>query len=466
MKHLPIFLTIRHKPCLVVGAGSIAARKIGLLLKAGADVSVVASNIGSEVSELERQGVIRCLLRNYEPTDLKGVKLVIAATNNAQLNADISIMAQAENILVNVVDNPELCSFLMPSIIDRNPIQIAISTGGASPVLARLIRSKLEASIPSAYGELAKLVENYRTKVKQAFANVDLRRRFWESVLEGPVSEFALSGRMNEAETMLSELIQSADSDPEYQGEVYLVGAGPGDPDLLTFKALRLMQKCDVVVYDRLVSEPIMALVRRDAEKIYAGKASANHSISQENINQLLVRLAKQGKRVLRLKGGDPFVFGRGGEEIGELIEDDIEFQVVPGITAASGCTTYAGIPLTHRDHSQACIFVTGHRKVDGDDLNWAMLSHANQTVVFYMGLDNVQRICDALKKHGRHENTPAALIEKGTTPDQRVLVGDLNTLPDLVKNNNVRAPTLIVVGEVVNLHSQLNWFKPGNKIQ
>jgi len=450
----------------VVGAGSIAARKIGLLLKAGADVSVVASDIGSEVSELEKQGAIRCLLRNYEPTDLKGIKLVIAATNNAQLNADISIMAQAENILVNVVDNPELCSFLMPSIIDRNPIQIAISTGGASPVLARLIRSKLEASIPSAYGELAKLVENYRTKVKQAFANVDLRRRFWESVLEGPVSEFALSGRMNEAETMLSELIESADSDPEYQGEVYLVGAGPGDPDLLTFKALRLMQKCDVVVYDRLVSEPIMALVRRDAEKIYAGKASANHSISQENINQLLVRLAKQGKRVLRLKGGDPFVFGRGGEEIGELIEDDIEFQVVPGITAASGCTTYAGIPLTHRDHSQACIFVTGHRKVDGDDLNWAMLSHANQTVVFYMGLDNVQRICDALKKHGRHENTPAALIEKGTTPDQRVLVGDLNTLPDLVKKNNVRAPTLIVVGEVVNLHSQLNWFKPGNKIQ
>ncbi|MGK0411718.1 MAG: uroporphyrin-III C-methyltransferase/precorrin-2 dehydrogenase/sirohydrochlorin ferrochelatase, partial [Shewanella psychromarinicola] len=459
MKQLPIFLTIRHKPCLVVGAGSIAARKIGLLLKAGADVSVVASNIGLEVSELERQGVIRCLLRNYEPTDLKGVKLVIAATNNAQLNADISITAQAKNILVNVVDNPELCSFLMPSIIDRNPIQIAISTGGASPVLARLIRSKLEASIPSAYGELAKLVENYRTKVKQAFANVDLRRRFWESVLEGPVSEFALSGRMNEAETMLSELIQSADPDPEYHGEVYLVGAGPGDPDLLTFKALRLMQKCDVVVYDRLVSEPIMALVRRDAEKIYAGKASANHSISQENINQLLVRLAKQGKRVLRLKGGDPFVFGRGGEEIGELIEDNIKFQVVPGITAASGCTTYAGIPLTHRDHSQACIFVTGHRKVDGDDLNWAMLSHANQTVVFYMGLDNVQRICDALKKHGRHENTPAALIEKGTTPDQRVLVGDLNTLPDLVKNNNVRAPTLIVVGEVVNLHSQLNWF-------
>jgi uroporphyrin-III C-methyltransferase/precorrin-2 dehydrogenase/sirohydrochlorin ferrochelatase len=465
MKYLPIFLNIRHKPCLVVGAGSIAARKIELLLKAGADVTVVAGNMGSKVSELEKQGAIRCQLRNYNPADLKGVKLIIAATNDAELNAEISTMAQAQNIPVNVVDNPALCSFLVPSIIDRNPIQIAISTGGASPVLARLIRSKLESSIPSAYGELAKLAKSYRKNVIQAFANVDLRRRFWESVLEGPVAELALSGRMTNAEAMLAELIQSADPDPEYKGEVYLVGAGPGDPDLLTFKALRLMQKCDVVVYDRLVSEPIMALVRRDAEKIYAGKASSNHSISQENINQLLVRLAKQGKRVLRLKGGDPFVFGRGGEEIGELIDENIEFQVVPGITAASGCTTYAGIPLTHRDHSQACIFVTGHRKKNTDDLNWAMLSHANQTVVFYMGLDNVQRICDELKKHGRHENTPAALIEKGTTPDQRVLVGDLNSLPGLVESNDVRAPTLIVVGEVVDLHSKLNWYKGGGKI-
>jgi uroporphyrin-III C-methyltransferase/precorrin-2 dehydrogenase/sirohydrochlorin ferrochelatase len=465
MKLLPIFLNLRHKKCLVVGAGSIATRKIGLLLKVGADVTVVASEIGLEVSELEQQGAIRCLHKYYDPADLRDVKLVIAATNNAELNADISVTAQSKNILVNVVDNPELCSFLMPSIIDRNPIQIAISTGGASPVLARLIRSKLEASIPSTYGELANLVDHYRMKVKEAFANVDLRRRFWESVLEGPVAEFALSGRMDDAETMLEKLIQTADPDPAYKGEVYLVGAGPGDPDLLTFKALRLMQKCDVVVYDRLVSEPIMALVRRDAEKIYAGKASSNHSISQENINQLLVRLAKQGKRVLRLKGGDPFVFGRGGEEIGELIGEDIEFQVVPGITAASGCSTYAGIPLTHRDHSQACIFVTGHRKENSEDLNWGMLSHANQTVVFYMGLDNVQRICDALKAHGRCDRTPAALIEKGTTPDQRVLVGDLNTLPELVKNNEVRAPTLIIVGEVVSLHNQLNWFKTGEKI-
>lgn len=465
MKQLPIFFDIRRKPCLVIGAGAIAARKIELLLKAGAQVIVVAIDIGAEVSELVKQNNIQCFVRAFEDTDLQAVVLVIAATNDAALNARISRLAQVARIPVNVVDNPELCSFIMPSIIDRDPVQIAISTGGASPVLARLLRSKLEMSIPAAYGALSQLLDNYRENVKQAFSDVDLRRRFWESVIEGPVAEFAFSGRMEDAERLLNQLIDSADPDPEYKGEVYLVGAGPGDPDLLTFKALRLMQKCDVVVYDRLVSEPILELVRRDAEKIYAGKASANHSISQENINQLLVRLARQGKRVLRLKGGDPFIFGRGGEEISELIDEHIDFQVVPGITAASGCAAYAGIPLTHRDHSQACIFVTGHRKKNNDDLNWNMLAHANQTVVFYMGLDNVQRICDELKRHGRDEATSAALIEKGATPAQRLLIGNLNTLPGIVKRNDVRAPTLIIVGEVVDLHNKLHWYKPGEEI-
>jgi uroporphyrin-III C-methyltransferase/precorrin-2 dehydrogenase/sirohydrochlorin ferrochelatase len=302
--------------------------------------------------------------------------------------------------------------------------------------------------------------------VKQAFPKVEERRKFWESILEGNVAEYVFSGRVDDARNLLNKLLKTASADPEYKGEVYLVGAGPGDPDLLTFKALRLMQKCDVVVYDRLVSEPILDMVRRDAEKIYAGKSRKQHSISQENINQLLVRLAKQGKRVLRLKGGDPFVFGRGGEEIGELIESNIGFQVVPGITAASGCTTYAGIPLTHRDHSQACIFVAGHRKEGRSDLNWEMLSHSNQTVVFYMGLDNVKRICESLKAHGRDQSTPAALIEKGTTSAQRVFIGDLNTLPGLVDSNNVRAPTLIVVGEVVELHKKLHWYRPDMEIK
>jgi uroporphyrin-III C-methyltransferase/precorrin-2 dehydrogenase/sirohydrochlorin ferrochelatase len=353
----------------------------------------------------------------------------------------------------------------MPSIVDRGAVQIAVSTGGASPVLARILRSKLESTIPATYGELAKLVDNYRHEVKQSFPMVEERRTFWESILEGPVAEHVFAGRLDEAEKLLNTLLETSSADPDFKGEVYLVGAGPGDPDLLTFKALRLMQKCDVVIYDRLVSEPILDMVRRDAEKIYAGKSRAQHSISQENINQMLVRLAKEGKRVLRLKGGDPFVFGRGGEEIGELIEHNISFQVVPGITAASGCTSYAGIPLTHRDYSQACIFVTGHRKDGAEDLNWAMLSHANQTVVFYMGLDNVARICESLKAHGRNSSTPAALIEKGTTSAQRVFIGDLDSLPEIVENNEVRAPTLIVVGEVVELHKKLHWYKSGKEI-
>jgi len=466
MKYLPIFLDIKDKYCLLVGGGGIAVRKAELLLKAGAKVRLVAKKLCTSMFTLQQQYDFDCSVRGFVESDLENVDLVIAATNDRELNAHISSLTEAKHIPVNVVDNPELCSFIMPSIVDRDPVQIAISTGGTSPVLARLLRSRFESTIPAAYGELAKLADGCRDKVKAAFPNVEERRIFWESILEGSVAEYVFSGRVDDARELLNDLIKTSSANPDYKGEVYLVGAGPGDPDLLTFKALRLMQKCDVVIYDRLVSEPILDMVRRDAEKIYAGKSRAQHSISQENINQLLVRLAQEGKRVLRLKGGDPFVFGRGGEEIGELIENNIDFQVVPGITAASGCTTYAGIPLTHRDHSQACIFVTGHRKEDNSDLNWEMLSHSNQTVVFYMGLDNVKRICDSLKTHGRKESTPAALIEKGTTSVQRVFIGDLNTLPDIVERNDVRAPTLIVVGEVVELHKKLHWYKPGKEIK
>ena len=465
MKYFPVFLNIKSQPCLVVGAGNIAARKIELLLKADAAVKVVAREFSPAVLELQAEKGIQCETRGFEDKDLDNVNLVIAATDNADLNTRISKLAREKFIPVNVVDKSELCSFITPSMIDRDPVQIAISTGGASPVLARSIRTKLESTIPGSYGDLASLIDDHRDAAKQAFPDLDERRRFWESVIEGPVAEYAFSGRINEAVESLKEMIADSGSIPTYQGEVFLVGAGPGDPDLLTFKALRLMQKCDVVVYDRLVSKSILELVRRDAEKIYAGKASSNHSLSQESINQLLVRLAKEGKSVLRLKGGDPFIFGRGGEEISELIDEGISFQVVPGITAASGCATYAGIPLTHRDYSQACIFVTGHRKNENEDLNWEMLSHANQTVIFYMGLDNVQRICDALKAHGRGQTTPAALIEKGTTPEQRVILGDLDSLPNLVEQHKVSAPTLIVVGEVVELHNKLSWYKAGEEI-
>ncbi len=465
MKFLPLFFQITDKPCLVVGGGAIAARKAELLLRAGGRVSVVAPDISERVREMVSSGDLKFETRGFAAKDLDSVVCVIAATDDAAVNTEVSRLAQAQNIPVNVVDNPELCSFIMPSIIDRDPVQIAISTGGVSPVLARMLRASLESYIPGAYGELARLADKNRDAVKNALPDVDSRRRFWESVLDGQVAELVFAGRTDSAGELLDRQLEDFDADTT-RGEVYLVGAGPGDPDLLTFKALRLMQKADVVVYDRLVSQPILDMVRRDAEKIYAGKASSEHAIPQENINLLLVRLAKNGKRVLRLKGGDPFIFGRGGEEIAELIDENIEFQVVPGITAASGCASYAGIPLTHRDYSHACIFVTGHRREGGEDLNWEMLSHANQTVVFYMGLENLEHVCNALKAHGRAADTPAALVEKGTTDEQRVFVGDLNTLPGIIADNEVRAPTLILIGEVVALHNRLGWYKQGEEIR
>jgi len=466
MNFLPVFLDVRDKNCLVVGGGAIAARKAEHLLRAGALVRVVAPEIGKRLREMvQDQPGLELEQREFHQDDLDTMLCVIAATDNEAINSDISRQSQALRIPVNVVDNPALCSFIMPSMIDRDPVQIAISTGGVSPVLARMLRSKLESCIPGAYGDLARLADDYRDAVKRNLPDVDARRRFWEGILDGQVAELVFAGRIDAAREQLHQALD--DFDPGgVRGEVYLVGAGPGDPDLITFKAARLMQKADVVVYDRLVSQPILDMVRRDAEKIYAGKASSNHAIPQESINQLLVRLAKAGKRVLRLKGGDPFIFGRGGEEIAELIDENIEFQVVPGITAASGCASYAGIPLTHRDYSQACIFVTGHRRNGEESLNWEMLSHANQTVVFYMGLENVERICNSMKAHGRDAATPAALIEKGTTPEQRVFVGDLDSLPSIIAENDVRAPTLILVGEVVALHNKLGWYKPGEEIR
>jgi len=458
----PVFMNIRDRDCLVVGGGSVAARKASLLAEAGADVVIVAPQCCTEIREAIDAGRYRWLDRGFDDSDLDGKALVIAATDDEAVNQRVSSLAQARHLPVNVVDNPGLCSFIMPSMIDRSPIQIAISTGGASPVLARMLRTQLEGSIPAAYGKLAALVERYRDQVKAALPTVDERKNFWEEILEGPVAELSFQGKVPEAERALEEaLAEAAERAGQRRGEVFLVGAGPGDPDLLTFRALRLMQKADVVVYDRLVSKPIMDMVRRDAEKIYVGKARANHAVPQEGINQILVRLAREGKRVLRLKGGDPFIFGRGGEEISELMENGIDFQVVPGITAAAGCAAYAGIPLTHRDYSQSVTFVTGHRKEDGDQLNWPALAAPQQTVVFYMGLHCVETLCTQLIAHGRAATTPAALVEKGTQPDQKIYIGELGTLPDLVQQQDVKPPTLIIVGEVVEMHKKLQWFQP-----
>ena len=461
MDFLPVFLDLKNRPCIVIGGGEIAARKVALLMHAGALVTVVTLETGPAIKRLAEDKLITLHEARFSPGDLEGFALAVAATDDAQINQDVSAKAHELNIPVNVVDQPELCSFIMPSVIDRSPVQIAVSTGGASPVLARLLRARLESMIPASYGRLAQLVAEFREQVKQRFTRSEDRRIFWENILQGSIAEMLFAGQEPKARIKLQEAIDSGSSQPLAHGEVYLVGAGPGDPDLLTFRALRLMQQADVVLYDRLVADAIVELTRRDAERIYVGKERDSHAVPQEKINSMLVSLAKEGRRVLRLKGGDPFIFGRGGEEIDMLAQENIPFQVVPGVTAASGCACYSGIPLTHRDHAQSCVFVTGHLRDGTLNLNWDALVQPAQTIVFYMGLKGIDCLCRELVNHGMAPDTPAALIEQGTTLKQRVIIGDLSDLADKVGREDVHAPTLIIVGSVVSLHDKLAWFEP-----
>ncbi|MEK6748006.1 MAG: siroheme synthase CysG [Pseudomonadota bacterium] len=461
MDFLPVFFDVKGQPCLVVGGGAVAGRKIRLLLEAGACVHVVAPQLADAVAKLLRNGEITHRAGVFDARDFGDHMLVFAATDDESTNALVSREAKARRLPINVVDAPALCSFVMPSIIDRSPVVVAVSSGGASPVLARLLRARLETLIPASYGRLAGLVREFRKTVQKKFATTDERRRFWERVLQGPIAEMMFAGQERAARTALEQTIASSTHTASAQGEVYLVGAGPGDPDLLTFRALRLLQQADVLVYDRLVSKQILDLARKDAERIYVGKQAADHVLPQEQINELLVRLAKEKKCVVRLKGGDPFVFGRGGEEIETLMQEGVTFQVVPGITAASGCAAYSGIPLTHRDFAQSVVFATGHLKDNSIDLNWRALIQPHQTIVFYMGLTGLKVICRELIKHGMSPQTPMGLIERGTTLDQKVYVGTLETMPGIYDNSNIKAPTLIIVGAVVNLHEKLKWFEP-----
>jgi uroporphyrin-III C-methyltransferase / precorrin-2 dehydrogenase / sirohydrochlorin ferrochelatase len=466
MEALPIFMKLQGRRCVVIGGGEVAVRKVTMLLKAEAAVEVISPDLSHELTDMLAENRIRYVPSVFLPEQLDGACLVIAATDNKTLNQTVSEQAKARNIPVNVVDSPALCTFTMPSIVDRSPIVIAISSSGAAPVLARMIRSKLETLIPSSYGRLADLAADFREAVKQRFATTQERRIFWEKTFAGPVAEMVFSGQESAARDVLKGML-SSDCEHELRGEVYLVGGGPGDPDLLTFRALRLMQQADVCVYDKLVSKEVMELVRRDAELIYVGKARDQHTLPQDEINQLLVRLAKSGKRVLRLKGGDPFIFGRGGEEIETLMENGVPFQVVPGITAANGVSTYAGIPLTHRDYAQSCLFTTGHLQAgsQGDAsavaLDWPALTRPNQTVVIYMGLVGLAEICRQLVVHGLPADTPAAVVQQGTTIRQRVVTADLATLADKVNAAQLKPPCLIIVGGVVALREKLAWFKP-----
>lgn len=461
MEYLPLFLQVKGAKVVLIGGGTIGTRKARLLIRAGAALTVVAPEISSELEQAIDEHGVRWQPSSFVPEDLDGATLVVAATPNSDVNARISDCAKSRSIPVNVVDSPDLCTFIFPSIVDRTPLVIAISSSGRSPVLARLLRRKIEALIPAAYGNLAEFAGRMRTVVKGKISNESPRRLFWEKIVEGRIAEMVLAGREKQAEVAFHEELEKVDE--RSSGEVFLIGAGPGDPDLMTFKAVRLLQSADVVLFDRLVSEPILELSRRDAERIYVGKARSDHAVPQKEINQLLVELALQGKRVVRLKGGDPFIFGRGGEEIELLAKHNISFQVVPGITAASGAACYAGIPLTHRDYAQSVRFVTGHLQAGTTDHDWSQFQSTTETLVFYMGLAGLPVICEQLQLAGRSPDTPIALVERGTLMEQRVLIGSLETMVSVVEREKPRAPTLIIVGDVVRLHEQLSWFGEAN---
>lgn len=461
MDIFPISLKLQQQPCLIVGGGRIAYRKAVLLAKAGACLTVLSPEIEDDLMQLVTHSQGQYLNSRYQDTqvNLRAYRLVIAATNDKTINQAVFEACEAENVLVNSVDDPPHCRFMVPAIIDRSPLIVSVASNGTSPVLSRQIRTQLEAAIPHGMGKLAEFSGKWRAEVKAKIANPDERRIFWEDLYASPLKEQVFNDNVAEANRLIQQaLIEWT----RPKGEVYLVGAGPGDPELLTLKALRLMQQADVVIYDRLVSQPIMDLCRRDAEKIYVGKERSNHAVPQEGINALLVKYASEGKRVCRLKGGDPFIFGRGGEEIQELFAAGVAFQVVPGITAASGCSAYAGIPLTHRDYAQSVRFLTGHLKEGSPELPWNELVYQNQTLVLYMGLVGLEKICEKLIAHGQRPDMPVALVSKGTTPEQKVVVGTLADIASKVSEYQIQAPTLTIIGDVVSLRDQLQWHERG----
>ncbi|CAG76978.1 siroheme synthase [includes: uroporphyrin-III C-methyltransferase; precorrin-2 oxidase; ferrochelatase] [Pectobacterium atrosepticum SCRI1043] len=454
MDYLPIFCQLHDKPCLLVGGGEIAERKARLLLDAGAVITVNALDFNDQFRAWEKDAQLTLVHSTFDPALLNEVWLVIAATDNQDVNNHVYASASERRIFCNVVDSPERASFIMPSIIDRSPLMVAVSSGGTAPVLARLLREKLESILPQNLGKLAAFAGELRSRVKIRFCKMSARRRFWEKLFVHDRLAQALASEDRERVQQLTELLFSAPLDD--RGEVTLVGAGPGDAGLLTLKGLQHLQQADIVVYDRLVSKEILNLSRRDAERIFVGKASGYHSVPQDQINQLLEEKARAGHRVVRLKGGDPFIFGRGAEELEYLQQAGVPFSVVPGITAASGCSAYSGIPLTHRDHSQGVRLITGHVKHD-TDLDWSSLAAEKQTLVFYMGLQQAEHIQNKLIEQQLPETVPVAIIENGTSTKQRVLSGQLSQLGELAQQAS--SPSLIIIGNVVGLREKLSWF-------
>ncbi len=452
MQYFPAFLDLKDRPCLVVGGGAPAARKARLLMRAGARLTVVARRASPEIEDLDAAGALRLVRRGFVAGDASGRAAVVSATGLGDVDARVSEAARAAGVPVNVVDRPELSSFVVPAIVERDPVVIGISSGGTSPVLARRLRARIEALLPARLGRLARFAESFRAAVRATVPDPAQRQRFWTGVFDGPVAEDVLAGREAAAREAMLGLVNRPDTTRAPEGLVHIVGAGPGDPDLLTVKALRLMERADVAVYDRLVTPEILSRLRRDAERIYVGKAKGAHALSQDRINALLLDQARAGKRVLRLKGGDPFVFGRGGEELEYLRRHGVHVEVVPGVTAATACAAALGVPLSHRDHASAVTFVTGHGRDGEPELDWAALASARQTLAVYMGVETAGRTAARLIAQGLAPGTPAAVIENGTLANQKAVVGTLCDLEALVRDNGITGPALILIGEVVRL--------------
>ena len=455
MRYLPLFADLRGRRCLVIGGGETAAQKLRLLLKTDAEPLVLAATVTPEIAGWARDGAIVVEQRGFRPDDLTKVALVIVAEASDGDAEAIARAAIEAGVPVNVVDRPAQCSVVIPGIVDRDPVLVAIGSAGTSPVLVRRLREKIEALLPVRLGRLAAFAGRFRGAVARAVAKPADRRRFWEHFLDGPIASRLLRGDEQAATEAMLRLINTRQPVAPETGSVALIGAGPGDPDLLTMRALRLMQDADVVVYDALIGAEILDVVRRDAARIDVGKRKGHHRHSQASINRILEQHAKAGRRVVRLKGGDPFIFGRGGEERAYLLARGIDVQVVPGITAALGAAAASGIPLTHRAHASAVTFMTGHGSAGVDPIDSALLSNPRNTVVVYMGVSNAGQISARAIAAGRPRSTPVAVIERATRPDQRVLRGTLAGLGSLVEREAVTGPALLVIGDVTALESE-----------
>jgi uroporphyrin-III C-methyltransferase/precorrin-2 dehydrogenase/sirohydrochlorin ferrochelatase len=462
LKYFPLFFDLNGQKVLVVGGGEVALRKVALLERAGASIALVAPDVVPELARRAAEGCLSVALREFVPEDLDGARLVIVATSHRALNRWIASLSEARAIPVNVVDDRAASRVIVPAIIDRDPVVLAVSSAGTSPVLARRLRERLEALLPARIGAMADWLSSLRGMARRRLRSVGERRRFFEALIDGPAAQRFTAGDERGAQRLAQQLLSSGAAAPRAAGEVTLVGAGPGDPELLTLKALRALQDADVILHDRLVPAAVLDYARRDAARICVGKSAGGEGTTQASINESLIEHARQGRRVVRLKGGDPFIFGRGGEELEALGRAGIAFSVIPGITAANGCAAYAGIPLTHRDHAHSVTFVTGHGEDAGEEPDWRSLARPKSTAVFYMGLARLDRIVEKLLEHGAPGTRPAALIAQGTTPDQRVLVGTLADLRGLAQQNALRSPALLVVGEVAGLHQALAWFGTG----